>query len=205
LASEKEVLGFYITGHPLRKYEGKLRELGTVETDRLAETPPQTEVSVGGIVPSVRVARSKRGDLWAAVALEDLRGSVELLVFPEAYRRTGELLQQDAILFVRGRLQMEENAPPKIVTSEVIPLDAAEPKLASAVVIRVRLRGNNGSVARRLFEVFTEKPGEAPVRFELERDGEWQAQLEPELRVRPDADFVARVRAICGKDSVRLI
>ena len=72
--------------------------------------------------------------------LEDLKGVVELLVFPEAYRRLGELLQQDAIVLVKGRLQMEENAPAKVVVAEIIPLEAAEPVFASAVVIRVRLK-----------------------------------------------------------------
>jgi hypothetical protein len=80
-----------------------------------------------------------------------------------------------------------------------------EPALASAVVIRVRLGRGNGGIPHRLLDVFGEKPGNAPVRLELEREGEFQAQLEPELRVRPDAEFAARVRAICGKDSVLLI
>jgi hypothetical protein len=87
-------------------------------------------------------------------------------------------------------------------------LDAVEPALASAVVIRVRLgrsNGKNGSVARRLLEIFDEKPGEAMVRFELEREGDFEALLEPDRRVRPDSEFVARVQEVCGKNSVRLI
>jgi DNA polymerase-3 subunit alpha len=205
LAGEKELLGFYLTGHPLRKYESKLRELGTVETAQLADLPAPKEVALGGILASVRVATSKRGERYASAVLEDLKGAVDLLLFPETYKRLGEMLQQDAIVFVRGTLRIEENAPPKIAVSEMMPLDAAEPALASAVVIRVRLGRGNGSVAHQLLDLFGEKPGEAPVRLELEREGDFQAQLEPELRVRPDAEFAARVRAICGRDSVLLI
>jgi hypothetical protein len=91
------------------------------------------------------------------------------------------------------------------MVSEMMPLDAAEPALASAVVIRVQLGRGNGNVAHQLFDLFGEKPGEAPVRLELEREGDFQAQLEPELRVRPDAEFAARARAICGRDAVLLI
>ena len=205
LAGEKEVLGLYLTGHPLRNYEAKLRELGTVDTARLAELPSQQEVAVAGIINSVRSARSKKGDLWASVALEDLKGSVELLVFPEAYRRLSDLLQQDAIVFVKGRMQNEENSPPRVMVTDLVPLETVEPELASAVLIRVRLRQKNGSVASQLFQLFQEKPGEAMVRFELEREGDFQALLEPDLRVRPDVEFVSRVRQICGKESVRLI
>ncbi|MBI4479129.1 MAG: DNA polymerase III subunit alpha [Acidobacteria bacterium] len=205
LAGEKEVLGFYISGHPLRKYESKLRALGTIDTARLSEQTPQQEVSVGGILVSVRTARSKRGELWATAVLEDLKGMVELLVFPEAYRRLSELLAQDAIVFVRGRLQLEENSPVRIVVADLQPLDAVEPALPSAVVIRVRLGRKNGNVARQLLDLFTEKTGDAMVRLELERAGEFEALLEMDLQVRPDTEFVSRVQRICGKDSVRLI
>jgi len=205
LAGEKEVLGFYLTGHPLRKYQGKLRDLGTFESSDLASLGGQKEVAVGGIITSIRVARSKKGEMWASAVLEDLKGTVDLLFFPEAYKRYSEELKQEAIVFVKGMVRMEENSSPKLSISEMLPLDAVEPSLASAVVIRVRLGRGNGSVARKLHDLFEEKPGEAPVRLEFEREGEFQAELEPDLRVRPDPDFATRARAICGKDAVLLI
>ena len=205
LAGEKEVLGFYLTGHPLRKYEAKMRELGTVETARLSELAPQAEVTLGGIITSVRTTRSKKGDLWATVALEDLKGTVGLLVFPEAYRRLSGVLQEEAIVYVKGRLQVEESSPPKVAVSEIAPLEGVQPALPFGVVVRVRLRGENGDIAQQLFDVFLEKAGETPVRLELEREGDFRAILEPDAGVRPDAEFVDRIRKICGKDSVRLL
>jgi DNA polymerase-3 subunit alpha len=204
LAGEKEVLGFYLTGHPLKEHHSKLRELGTHDTSEVAGLGGQ-EVTVGGIITSVRVARSKRGELWASAVLEDLKGTVDLLVFPEAYKRYADDLKTEAIVFVKGTVRIEENAAPKLVVSEMMPLGAVEPPVASAVVIRVRLGRGNGSVARRLYELFEEKPGDAPVRLEFEREGAFQAQLEPELRVRPDPEFAIRARAICGSDAVLLI
>ncbi|MCH8269468.1 MAG: DNA polymerase III subunit alpha, partial [Acidobacteria bacterium] len=204
LAGEKEVLGFYITGHPLQKYEAQMRSLGAAETASLTDHSPQEEVTVAGIIASVRTARSKKGDLWATVALEDLTGKVELLVFPEAHRRLHERLQQEAIVFVKGRLQMEENAPVRIVVAELTPIDAGVPG-RSTVVIRVRLQGKNGSAARRLFDLFREKPGNASLRLELERERDFQALLEPDIQVQPDAEFVSTVEQICGKNSVRLL
>ena len=213
LAGEKEVLGFYLSGHPLRRYQNKLRDLGIVESADLENIPAQKEICVGGIIASVRVARSKRGDMWASAVLEDLKGNIDLLLFPEAYKNYGDQLKPEAIVFVKGLLRTEENSSPKLSVSEMLPLDAVEPSLASAVVIRIRLgrnidRGgdrNGDSVARKLFDLFGEKPGEAPVRLEFERVGEFQAEMEPDLRVRPDPEFAARARAICGKDAVLLI
>jgi DNA polymerase-3 subunit alpha len=199
------VLGFYLTGHPLRECQTKLRELGTFDTSELPSLAGQKEVAVGGIITSVRVARSKRGEMWASAVLEDLKGTVDLLLFPEAYKRYGEDLKQEAIVFVKGTVRMEDNAAPKLSVSELLPLAAVEPALASAVVIRVRLGRGNGSVARRLHDLFAEKPGEAPVRLEFERAGLFQAELEPDLRVRPDPEFANRAREICGKDAVLLI
>ncbi|MBI2817116.1 MAG: DNA polymerase III subunit alpha [Acidobacteria bacterium] len=204
LAGEKEVLGFYLTGHPLRKFEQKLRDLGTVNCAQLSELAPQSEVALGGIIGAVRSMRSKRGETWASVALEDLEGTVGLLVFPEAYRRLNQLLQPEAIVYVKGRVQMEENSRPKIAVSEIAPLESVEPPMPTGVVIRVRL-GNNGGVARQLYEILSEKNGPVPVRLELERERDFQAILEPEIRIRPDADLVARVKKLCGKDSIRLV
>ena len=205
LAAEKEVLGFYISGHPLRKYESKLRDLGITETIKLQEMISQTEVTAAGILVGIKTARSKRGELWATAVLEDLKGLVELLVFPESYRRLNDLLQLDKIVFVRGRLQAEENAPVRIVVSDLQLLDKVEPSLPSAVVIRVRLGGKNGRIAERLLELFNEKPGDAMVRLELIHPEKFEALLEPDHRIRADADFVSRARDICGRDSVRLI
>ncbi len=204
LAGEKEVLGFYITGHPLQKYEAQLRSLGAAETSSLTDHSPQEEVTVAGIIASVRAARSKKGDLWATVALEDLTGKIELLIFPEAYRRLHERLQLEAIVFVKGRLQMEENAPVRIVVAELTPIDTGVSG-RSTVLIRVRLQGENGSAAQRLFDLFRAKPGNASIRLELERGQDFQALLEPDIQVQPDAEFVSTVEQICGKDSVRLV
>jgi DNA polymerase-3 subunit alpha len=207
LAGEKEVLGFYLTGHPMQKYAEKLRELGTVKTARLAEMTPKSEIAIGGIITSVRTARSKKGEIWASAVLEDLEGTVELLVLSEAYKRLSQKLQAEAIVYVKGRLLMEDGSQPKIRVDDIASLDSVEPALPTGVVIRVKLGngGGNGNVAQQLFDILQEKTGQTPIRLEIERERDFQAILEPDMRIKPDTDFVARVRKLCGKDSVRLV
>ncbi len=159
---------------------------------------------------SVRPARSRRGDLWAQVRLEDLYGFVDLLVFPEAYKRLAERLQTDAAVFVRGRVNPEEGGPPKISVTDLVPLDSVpQPPLPESLMIRVRLAreaaGNGGGTAARLAELFSRKPGPARVRLELIQENEFRVTLEPEATVRADREFLDAVERICGKGSYKII
>ncbi|MGH9400477.1 MAG: DNA polymerase III subunit alpha, partial [Terriglobia bacterium] len=115
LAAEKEVLGFYVTGHPLEKYRSALASLTQIDSLSLDDVPHDSLVTLGGILTAVRIKPSKKGDLWASGTLEDLRGTVELLVFPQALQQIQSVLKPDAALLIKGRLRQEENARPKVV------------------------------------------------------------------------------------------
>ncbi len=207
LSNEKEVLGFYVSGHPLATYLEKLREICSADTSGLENRAAGEEVTIGGLIAGVRSMRSKKGDAWAIAQLEDLRGFVDLLVFPETHRRVYERLVVDAAVFVRGRVHLEENAPPKIAVSDLVALDAVEVKLAENLIIRIRLGPNSSQdgAAQRLAELFQRKPGPANVRLELIREGDFRVTLEPRAKVRPDKEFLAEVEAICGRGSVIVI
>jgi DNA polymerase-3 subunit alpha len=212
LTFEKEVLGFYVSGHPLATYLEKLREVCTADTSTLEGRAAGEEVTIGGLIAGLRSMRTKRGDPWAIAQLEDLNGFVDLLVFPEAYKRLSDRLAVDTAVFVRGRVNPEENAPPKIAVSDLVPLETVEVRLPENLLIRIRLRGNGAgagpapdSLARELAELFQRKQGQATVRLEVIREGDFAVTLEPTIRVRPDKEFLAAVESICGKGSVIVI
>ena len=92
LAAEKEVLGFYVTGHPLEKYSQRLATMTKHDTSSIEEMEHDSTVTLAGILRGLRVKPSKKGDLWASAQLEDLRGAVELLVFPKAYLQLQNVL-----------------------------------------------------------------------------------------------------------------
>ena len=93
LAAEKEILGFFITGHPLEKYSDKLaglNALGVSEISAMKNSTGKDEtITTAGVITNIRVLKSKKGDFYAQGALEDMSGSVEMIVFPEAYKRVG--------------------------------------------------------------------------------------------------------------------
>jgi DNA polymerase-3 subunit alpha len=210
LAAEKEILGFFITGHPMDKYKEKLADLHTLSTEDIAamkkSTAKDENISIAGLISGLRVAKSRRGELWAQAALEDMAGKVELLVFPEAYRKLAEKIKLEVPVLIRGGVRIEEGANPKITANEIIPLDEARVPLPKALRIRIPLGRATDSTVEALHALFNERKGEAKVLFDVEREGDFMVVMEAEgYNVMPDRSFLGRVEELCGRGSVRVI
>ncbi|MGH9524760.1 MAG: DNA polymerase III subunit alpha, partial [Terriglobales bacterium] len=141
LAAEKEILGFFITGHPLQKYEQKLQEFSPYYTtaaigEMTTGTGKDAEVYTAGIITNLKVQKSKKGDFYANAVLEDMEGTVDMIVFPEAYRRLGEKVKVEVPVLVKCGVRVEEGSNPKIMISEITPLEDAKPKLARSLRIK---------------------------------------------------------------------
>ncbi len=141
LAAEKEILGFFITGHPLEKYKEKLQDLQALSTSDIAAVKSSTgkdeSITTAGIITNVRVLKSKKGDFYAQGALEDMEGSVEMIVFPEAYRKLQEKVKLEVPVLVRGGLRIEEGVNPKLTVNDILPLEDAKVPLPRALRIRI--------------------------------------------------------------------
>src|SRR5690242_4754502 len=210
LAAEKEILGFFITGHPLEKYRDKLRDLNARAAEEIGQmkysTGKDEELCIGGIIANVRVLKSKRGDLYAQATLEDMTGSLDMLVFPDAYKRLGERLKLEVPVLVRSGVRVEEGASPKLTVSDIIPLEDARPKLANHLRIRIPLETATELTVDELFALCTQRKGAAKVLFDVERQGDFMVVMEAEgYNVQPDRSFIDRVEELCGRGSVRII
>jgi DNA polymerase-3 subunit alpha len=206
LAGEKEVLGFYVTGHPLEKYTARLATLTRHDTSSVEEMANDVPVTLGGILRALRVKPSKKGDLWASAQLEDLRGSVELLVFPQAYQQLQGVLKPDAALLIKGRVRHEENQKTRVVVSEVRPLDAAVNGVNAQLRIRVNLESARVGLVDELGRLLAAHPGDSPVLFELTRPGDFLARLQPRVPrvVKADDELLERLHELCGEDAVQI-
>jgi DNA polymerase-3 subunit alpha len=205
LNGEKETVGFYLSGHPLAVYLEKMQAICSADSSSLEGRSQGDEVTLGGLINGVRIVRSRKGENWAQVRLEDLNGFIELLVFPEAYKRIAERLQTDAAVFVRGRVNPDESGPPKINVTDLVPLDSvSQPALPSNLLVQVRL-GRNGDTAGKLAELFQRKPGAARIRLELVYEDGRRLNFDPPATVRPDREFLVSLEKICGKGSYQLI
>jgi DNA polymerase III subunit alpha len=210
LAAEKEILGFFITGHPMEKYKEKLADLNALSTEDIAgmkkSTAKDENITTAGLITGLRVAKSRRGELWAQAALEDMLGKVELLVFPEAYKKLAEKVKLEVPVLIRGGVRIEEGANPKITANDIIPLDEARVPLPKALRIRIPLGSATDSTVDALHALFSERQGEAKVLFDVEREGDFMVVMEAEgYNVMPDRGFLGRVEELCGRGSVRVI
>jgi DNA polymerase III subunit alpha len=210
LAAEKEILGFFITGHPLEKYKDKLEDLRALSTADIAgikaSTGKDENICTAGIITNLRVLKSKKGDFYAQGALEDMLGSVEMIVFPEAYRKLQEKVKLEVPVLVRGGLRIEEGVNPKLTANDIIPLEDAKVPLPRSLRIRIPLETANESVVDDLHALCAQRKGEAKVLFDVERQGDFMVVMEAEgYNVHPDRNFVTRVEELCGRGAVRVI
>jgi DNA polymerase-3 subunit alpha len=210
LAAEKEILGFFITGHPLEKYKDKLLDLNALSTEDIngmkRSTNKDENITTAGLITGLRVAKSKRGELWAQGGLEDMSGKVELLIFPESFRRLGERVKLEVPVLIRGGVRIEDGANAKLTVNDIIPLDEAKVPLPKALRIRIPLESASADTVGALQALFTDRPGEAKVLFDVERQGDFMVVMEAEgYNVMPDRNFIGRVEELCGRGSVRVI
>ncbi|HLW54580.1 MAG TPA: DNA polymerase III subunit alpha [Candidatus Angelobacter sp.] len=209
LASEKEVLGFFITGHPLEKYREKMEDFRALTAENISAMTSGTgrdELFAAGVVTNVRVMKSRKGDLYARAVLEDMTGAIEAFVFPDAYKRLQAILKQEIPMLVKGSIRVEEGANPSIAISQLTPLEEAQPKLPRSIRIRVPLESSSAATVDALHSVCRERKGEAKVLFDVERAGDFMVVMEADgYNVCPDRSFIARVEEICGRGAVRIV
>jgi len=203
LASEFATLGFYISGHPLSKHAARLKDLGVVDLALLEGRRNGEEITVAGIVVSTRPMRSRKGDRWAIVNLQDMTAAAEVLAFPEAYARLEATFKSPGPLVLKARVNVEEVGT-RLVVMEARVLEGA-PGGVRALRVRVDLAaGLDDFTLDRLLELFVAKPGPCPVVFDLLHADGSAATLRATQRVRLDDDLLVAVRAMCGADAVEL-
>ncbi len=205
LSSEKATLGFFLSGHPLERFREQLESYASCTTGQIIEKVGEREISVGGLIASVKTLRTRKGDPMAIVRLEDQEGAVEVVVFPDAYREYYGLLSNDTEVLVKGKPEGGEDVP-KILASELILLEEVAQREASSMTVRVPIESFLEDTLPHLRELLEANRGECPIRFELFRDHEFSMAMKPHsfLRVRPSPEFVSSLEAMCGPGSVQL-
>jgi DNA polymerase-3 subunit alpha len=219
LANENEVLGFFVSGHPLDRYAEKLHNLtGVISVAEAlerkpperrwgAQTDPADEILVAGMIQGLRVQRSKRDQKeYAQASLEDATGKINLICFSRDYTRLSEQLKITAPVLVRGVLMGEEGAAPKISVSSVLALEAVQVKLPTGVRIRISLDRATEELFAALKSAVDAAPGPGKVMLQLEKKDEYSVILEPEaMSVAADRGWVERAEELVGKGAVLVL
>jgi cyanate lyase len=140
MAMEKEMLGIYLTGHPLADYEEKIARISTITSDKLALAGVNSDIQDGmtvtmaGMVNSKKTLLTKKNKMMAFIQLEDLFGTTEVIVFPNVYERAFNLLDNDAVIVVRGMISFKEDEEPKLLADRIFDINAFSAMPANGTV-----------------------------------------------------------------------
>ncbi|MBI4794307.1 MAG: DNA polymerase III subunit alpha [Deltaproteobacteria bacterium] len=206
LSREKEALGVYLTGHPLDAYRGLLKSRAKVTSADLADVPDSQEVALGVVITRVQEKVSKKGGRIAILTVEDLAGSVEVLVFGELYDRVAPWLQKPSLpLWLKGTVIQEEKGP-KLVAQEISPLENALPRWPENLDLRLQTRTLTREQLLALKEILSRHPGPVPAFLHLLAPQNQDAvlALPPELHLTPSPQLAEEVNRLLGYPALSL-
>ncbi|HZZ07369.1 MAG TPA: DNA polymerase III subunit alpha, partial [Candidatus Binataceae bacterium] len=205
LRNEKEALGFYITAHPLDKYDRELRRLGGVSTADLTSLPDGSQVRIAGVVQAAKLKNNKAGKRYATFSLEDREGAVEVIAWPETYQKHETLIMGDEPVVARGKLDVDDERA-QVILDDMRPLGTALVDAVREVHITApRERLANGAL-EELKTLLGRHAGRAITYLHLALDDAHEAVflLGDSYRVAPTDDFVAAVEHTLAPASVTL-
>jgi DNA polymerase III subunit alpha len=199
LHMEKESLGLYVSEHPLSGIRDQLRRKTDCALSELERRRDGEIVVVGGIVSAIKQLTTKKGEPMVFVGLEDVTGSVEVVAFNSVYAQARDLIVQERILVVKGRVDHKQQGETKLIALEITPFEAVLER--REVRLKVDARIAPAGLIRELADVVGRYPGEAPVYVEAVTSyGPKLLELGP--KVQPIPDFFAEAKALLGEAAV---
>jgi len=200
LSREREMLGLYVSDHPLLGLEHVLANSSDCSIGQLLldeDRPDGASVTITGLVTTVQRKITKRGDAWAMITVEDLDGAIDVLLFPSAYQLAGPYLVEDAIITVKGRLSRQKDQP-EIHGQEVTVPDLSDGP-SGPVVISLPSTRCTPPVVEQLKDVLGTHPGMTEVRLRLlTREQTMVMRLDDRLRVTPSPALFADLKQLLG-------
>ena len=234
LTYEKESLGLFWSGHPIDRYQDDLKRYGALTTADLivrkdvvpatdeaddgivvpGAPPPASsrvvmDISIGGIVAGLRPLKTRKGDRMCVFMLEDANGSVEVVVYPEAFKQHGHLSSENGqAVLVKGKFERDDESA-RIVAAEIAPIEMVRERLTKSVAIRLSTPPHDRGTFERLWDVFAQHKGDRRVAFDVELEAHSRRfrvtiDVNAQIRVRPSEQMVSDVEKICGAGSVNL-
>jgi DNA polymerase III subunit alpha len=199
LAFEKEMLGLYVSDHPLLGAEAALARRCDIAIADLADAEEGALKSVGGVVTGLQKKWTRKGDLMAVFTLEDLGSAVEVMVFPRTMTEHGHKLADDAVVVVKSRVDTRDDAP-KLIAQAVDVIEVADQAIAEPLRVRVPPTLLSESTVGRLKDVLADHPGDAPVLLHL---GERQiVRLPEQWNVDTSNGLLGRLREALGPGAI---
>lgn len=204
LAFEKEMLGFYVSGHPLARYAPHLRRFAATSTSILRQHKDGEEIKIVGLTAKIKqtITRAKQ-EKMAIIKLEDLEGEVEVLVFPATFQKVVRYLQPNIVVMVKGRLTLREDTP-KIVANDLFPIEEAYKLIAT---LNINLSGIRENLFESLKELLLSSSGNIPIYLHLDTPTKSRVQLVvgEGLFVSPSEKLIEDIENLLGEERVSVV
>ncbi len=211
LQMEKEILGIYISGHPLMPYEREIKLLSTFSTADLisegmdgqmepAGARDGQRVAIAGLVIERKNKVTRNNNMMAFVTLEDLYGAIECIVFPAIYEKSSNLIEEDSIVLVEGRLSISEVEDPKIIVEKISPIK----KLNFEKIYLKLQRSTRPDILGDVKGILSKYPGETPVYVFFEKENKMVAADRSLWIKKGSSEAIEELQDLLGKDCVKL-
>jgi DNA polymerase-3 subunit alpha len=203
LAFEKESLGFFLSGHPLTRFEGVLNQYTTTDAIHIKEAPDGATVRIGGLVRGMKTIKTRKGDLMGFATIEDRHGAVEATVFSRVFSAAADLLTEDRGVLVQGQVQRDDQAV-KLIAETIIPIEKAEEVWTASVHLRLDLERTDRALLLRLREVLQRYPGgcKAYLHFLAQTGTAAMIELSEGFRLKACPELWREVTALLGQAAV---
>jgi DNA polymerase-3 subunit alpha len=204
LAYEKEVLGLYLSGHPLARFEKELKRYASTSTSELSKLEDGEQVNIGGMIEKFRTKNTKNGKRMAFLQFEDLEGSVEIIVWPETFRKFASEIKSDSLALIKGRVDTSGEQA-KVISEEIIPLSQMRKKLAKSIHVKISTAGLTEDILANLKDILLDHKGDCPTYLHLEtiHHGEVVVELgSPQFLAGPSDKLITEVEKLLGEESI---
>ncbi len=212
LLMEKEVLGFYLSSHPLAEHQQTFDTYCSHTTADVASLPDKAEVTLGGMLSSIKLAHVRKvrpgstATKYANFDLEDINGSIRCILWPEDFAKQGDFVRPDAVLVVSGRIDRRGGDEANLIVNELIPLEKLESRYTRGVMIRVIQSPESGKTLSSLREILRCYPGQRELQLLLCLDDGSRVYLRSEgMRVDVNPEMRTRVDGLLGAGNFRLL
>ncbi|MEA3360249.1 MAG: DNA polymerase III subunit alpha [Thermodesulfobacteriota bacterium] len=200
LRREKESLGFYITGHPLDKFEEEIRQFATTTSQELIKVKEDKKtVKFACLVNSIKIKMTRRKEKMALIVAEDKKGFVEATVFPDVFARCAPLLNDDRPLLITGETEVGENQV-KIICQNIVSLEAAKQKTIKSILIPVSKERLSHSNLMKLRDLIFRHPGECRLKFRIniDQDNSTTVIAHNRYNVMPEENLLQEMSSLVG-------
>ena len=199
LQKEKESLGFYITGHPLDRFTDVINRSANVTTQDLFTIKDKSVVKLAGLINTMRIKRTKRGEKMAVINLEDKKGFTEVVVFPDVFAKSASLLNDERPLLITGEAETGDNLV-KIRAQEIVALETVRKKSIRSMVIPISQEGLTRSSLIKFRDLIFRYPGECRLRFRIVLDGDREVTVVAHNRysIMPEERLIGEIESLVG-------